>query len=103
MSDSPVLEEIAPGCIKVEGDLTFATVTALWKASQRLFTSAPTEITIDLSGIRRADSAGLALLVEWFRLARKHQRRLIFTNLPGQLLTMAKTYNLQPLLSGDHG
>ncbi len=103
MSDSPVLEEIAPGCIRVEGDLTFATVTALWKASQRLLTSAPTEITIDLSGIRRADSAGLALLVEWFRLARKHHRRLIFTNLPGQLLTMAKTYNLQLLLPGDHG
>lgn len=103
MSEPPTFEETAPGRISVRGDLTFATVTALWKASRRLLTSAPETITIDLAGIRRADSAGLALLVEWLRLARRQNKRLTLINLPSQLLTMAKTYDLTPLLLVDHG
>ncbi len=103
MSEIPSLKEIAPGRIRVSGDLTFATATALWKASRRLLTSIPGEITIDLAGIRRADSAGLALLVEWLRLAQRQNKRLTLTNLPNQLLAMAKTYNLNPLLPVHHG
>ncbi len=103
MSETPRLEEISPGHIKLCGDLTFATVAALQQASQRLLTRASGEITIDLSGIRRADSAGLALLVEWLRLAKKQNKRLTLINLPQQLLTMAKTYDLQRLLPIYHG
>lgn len=103
MSEIPVLEAIAPGRIRVSGDLTFATAAALWKASRRLLTRTPGEITIDLAGIRRADSAGLALLVEWLRLAQKQNKRLTLTNLPSQLLAMAKTYDLHALLPIHYG
>ncbi|XSG85642.1 MAG: STAS domain-containing protein [Methylohalobius sp. ZOD2] len=97
------LENTGPGQMKVEGDLIFATATALWKISQRRMAAADGDITIDLAGVRRADSAGLALLVEWLRLAQRQNRRIHFTHLPEQLLTMAKTYDLESLLPIAHG
>jgi phospholipid transport system transporter-binding protein len=96
-SKLPFFEEIAPGRLKLVGDLTFATCAACWKTSQRRFQQAQA-ITLDLSGVRRADSAGLALLVEWLRLAQKRSLRLEFVNFPPQLAAMAKAYHLEPLL-----
>lgn len=56
--------------IRVKGELTFDTVMPLWKESQSLFSSA---VTVDLSDVVRADSAGVALLCEFKR--RQHDVR----------------------------
>ncbi|GAB6067886.1 lipid asymmetry maintenance protein MlaB [Methylothermus subterraneus] len=97
------LEETAPGRLQIRGDLTFATAAAVWKTSRRLLAKADREITVDLSGVRRADSAGLALLVEWLRLAKKRKLHLTLANLPAQLQAMARAYNLENLLPIRHG
>jgi phospholipid transport system transporter-binding protein len=56
------------------------------------------EVHIDLAGVTRSDSAGLALLVEWLRLAETRDISLQFHNLPGQLREIARVSDLLPLL-----
>ncbi|WP_255210709.1 STAS domain-containing protein [Methylogaea oryzae] len=54
---------------------------------------------LDLSGVRRADSAGLALLVEWLAQANRLNRQLDFRHVPDQILRMAKVGGLEDILS----
>ncbi|MCX8048794.1 MAG: STAS domain-containing protein [Methylohalobius sp.] len=101
-SEAVSLHEIAPGHIRVNGELSFATTACLWRASKRLFAKIQGDVVIDLSGVPRADSAGLALLVEWLRQAKRQNKRLTLINFPKQVLAMAQAYGLDVLLS-DHG
>jgi ABC-type transporter Mla MlaB component len=51
------------GVLRIEGELTYANANARWTALVREFASAAESATeIDLSGVTRLDSAGLALL-----------------------------------------
>ena len=52
------------------------------------------DATVDLAAVERADSAGLALLVEWLRAARGRGARLRFDNVPAQLRAIAATSGL---------
>lgn len=92
------LQQTAPGHYTVRGELTFATVPQLWLDSRPQVLQAPGSLTIDLSGVSRADSAALSLLVEWVRLCTSRGLSLTFQHLPAHLATMARTYNLEPLL-----
>ncbi len=92
------MQETAPGHLTVEGELTFATVTELWKDSQPRLRRATDSLIIDLSGVSRADSAALGLLVEWCRLGAGSGLSLSFIHLPPRLRTMVSAYNLDPLL-----
>ncbi len=56
------------------------------------------EIHVDLAGVSRSDSSGLALLIEWIRLAGRHGSRIRFHNLPGQMMEIAKISDLLPIL-----
>ena len=56
--------------IRVSGELTFDTVMSLWQESRPLLSEA---VTVDLSDVTRADSAGVALLCEFKR--RQHDVR----------------------------
>ena len=95
---NPQLQQAAPGHYTVKGELTFATVPRLWLASRAEVLQASGSLTIDLSGVSRADSAALSLLVEWVRLCTARGLSLSFRHLPEHLETMARTYNLEPLL-----
>lgn len=93
----PRIEAAGDG-LRVEGDLTFATVTALLTASQPLFTRGSGDLCVDLAGVGRADSAGLALLIEWLRLARGGGRELKFRAVPVQMQAIAAASGLTDLL-----
>lgn len=81
----------------LRGELTFATVPALLTASAaRLPGSAA--LRIDLAGVQRADSAGLALLAEWLRGASARQQPITFTNAPDQLCNLARVSGLDQVL-----
>lgn len=68
--------------IKVAGPLTFATVPDLHSKSSNTINSLAQTLTIDLQDVSRTDSAGLALLVEWLKIAGAAVR---FVNVPVQL------------------
>ena len=57
------------------------------------------QLTVDLNGVTRADSAGLALLVEWLRESELAGNSINFVNVPAQLLSIARVCGLEEILS----
>ncbi len=100
MTDSRISQQ-DPQHFLVEGELNMVTVPTLLQAMASQFPASGSEAHIDLAGVTRSDSAGLALLVEWLRLAKTRNIRLQFHNLPPQLRDIARVSDLLPLLPLD--
>jgi phospholipid transport system transporter-binding protein len=73
----------------VKGELSFFSINKQSIESFDFLKSA-TEICIDLAQVTVADSAGLALLIELIKHSKQHDTKLVFKNLPEQLLTLAR-------------
>ena len=54
---------------------------------------------VDLSGVPLADSAGLALMLEWQARQRKRGRELTIINAPDDLMRLAKLSEADDLLN----
>jgi phospholipid transport system transporter-binding protein len=83
--------------ILVSGEMTFATVNAVLGEIQTLVTALPA-LNIDLADVTRSDSAGLALLVHWMRVAKTAKKPIVFHHIPGQMLAIASASGLDELL-----
>lgn len=70
--------------IHISGELDAANVPIRLHESKAYFASGH-DVVIDLAGVTRADSAGVALLLDWLRQARAAQVRLTFANAPTQM------------------
>jgi len=79
--------------LRVRGALTFATVESLRGPGADAL-AGRAESTVDLAAVERADSAGLALLIEWLRVAHRRGASVHFTNVPAQLRAIAATSGL---------
>jgi phospholipid transport system transporter-binding protein len=55
--------------------------------------------TVDLSRVTEADSAGLAVLVEWLATARKRGTQIYYEGIPSQLLALARISDLEDILT----
>ena len=93
----PAITAAGDGRFIVSGELTFATVAALQRESVRVF-AGNEELLVDLDDVAAADSAGLALLVDWTAAARQQGRHICFTNMPAQLLAIARVSGLDEVL-----
>lgn len=80
------------------GELDFAHVPAALEKVDRALAAGGGELTVDLAGVTRADSAGLALLLEVTRRARARERALSFTGMPVQLRKLAEFFGIADLL-----
>lgn len=89
------------GRICLEGNLVFSTVMDLLK-QERIFSKNHDSIIIDFSKVVHADSAGLALLLEWWREAKHANKKIIFDNLPKQLLKLAHLSRLDELFQSKN-
>jgi phospholipid transport system transporter-binding protein len=85
------------GVYRVVGSLVFATVGDALKQSAQIF-STEQQLAIDLSAVTSADSAGLALLIEWYRLAARGNKSIRFIGAPTQLRALAKISDIDALL-----
>lgn len=83
-----VISKQGEGHFRVEGDMTFATIGAQL-ATLFTFLVPAKRVTIDLGQVASADSAGLALLVEWKKIARSQKCQLALKNIPEQLHMLA--------------
>jgi len=90
--------QLTEGVVHVSGDLNAASVPALLDDSVALFQQAGEQLCVDLADITRADSSGLALLIDWMRSAKRHNQQLIFRRIPAQLLEMARVSGIESLL-----
>ena len=89
------------GSFAIRGPLDFDSVTGLLSQGEQQFGDG-TPLVIDLGEVTRANSAGLALLLEWLDRARGRQQAVRFLNLPGSLLEIAAFTNVINLLPIDH-
>lgn len=83
------------GRVMVSGPLTFDTVHTLLALPAAEGADA---LVVDLGGVPRADSAGLALMLEWLRQARTQGRALSFTRVPARLQDLIDVTGLSALL-----
>jgi len=97
MNEGCVIEETSPEHFILRGELSFTTVMGLLRDSAALLWRNPS-VTLDLAGVTRTDSAGLALLVEWIRIARQRGKSIRFCNIPEQLMAVAQVAGLGELL-----
>lgn len=94
------LREAGVGHFALAGELSFASAGIALKKTARMF-AARDEVVFDLAGIVRADSAGLALLLEWQRRAKEAGIKLRYVNLPPQLQAIARVVGVDDILSID--
>ncbi len=93
-----------PERLVVRGPLTFTTAAAAWRAGQRALEDCTgAAIEIDCSGIERADSAGLAVLVEWLAWGQRRQRQVRLLALPVTLVDIARISELEDLIQPPSG
>ena len=77
--------------------MSFVTTKRMLQASEEPFEQ-HTRIEVDLSGVERADSAGLALLLERITRANHAVCEIRFTHMPDRFLAIAKTTEVDNLL-----
>ncbi len=99
--ESAALAATGPGAFAVTGAVTFATAGALLEAGRTGF-AGQAPVAVNLKGVSRVDSAGLALLLEWLREARAGQRAMTFTGLPDKLLAIARLSGVDGLLTDGY-
>jgi phospholipid transport system transporter-binding protein len=92
------LEDRGDGRFAVSGEMTFDTAERILKESEGPF-EAHTQLEIDLSGVTKSDSAGLALLLEWVTWANHTVREIRFVGMPERIAAIAKTTEVERLLT----
>ena len=93
------LESLGAGRFRVSGVLDASTAREVLEQSEARFEQFK-ELDIDLGGVGESDSAGLALLIEWLRLARQGQKSLRFANVPAQIEALARISEVEDLIGG---
>ena len=83
--------------LQVSGELNFKNVPELVLKSQKYFKNS-VGLDVDLADVNRADSAGVALLIEWQRLAQKKNKSISFSNIPSQMMAIARLCGVDELL-----
>jgi phospholipid transport system transporter-binding protein len=94
------LESLGGGRFRVSGVLDATTVGELLKQSKDRFANLD-RLEVDLAGVSDGDSSGLALLIEWMRLAKDAKREIQFANMPGQIGALARISEVDELLSAS--
>jgi phospholipid transport system transporter-binding protein len=93
------VSEPSSGRIAVTGELTFASARDARQLGVLVLDSSRAEkIVIDCAGITRADSAGLAVLLDWLAWGRRKSRAVTLENLPPSLVAIAKISEVDELL-----
>lgn len=91
------LEKTSDGRFVAQGMLSFATARdALRMGEQTL--EPRQDAVVELSGLERVDSAGLAVLIEWFSWFQSADHQLTLEAVPRQLCDLARISELDELL-----
>ena len=83
--------------IYITGELSFTTVPVAYDQTKNCFNKGQ-DIQVNLNDVRRTDSAAMALILEWSRLAKTFNTRLKLNNIPDMLQKIASVSDLEELL-----
>ena len=98
MADQFTIAAATPDRLEAQGDLSYATAARALQAGLALIPHGGT-CTIDLSRVNEADSAGLAVLVEWLATARARKATVHYVGIPTQILAVAQISDLDDILT----
>jgi phospholipid transport system transporter-binding protein len=94
------ISEPSSGRIVISGELTFASARDARQLGLLVLDSSRAErIVIDCSAVTRADSAGLAVLLDWLAWGRRKSRPVSLENLPASLVAIARISEVDGLLA----
>jgi len=96
--DKAKIEALGSGRFRVSGVLNADTVTSVLPQSRERFQGLP-GVEVDFAAVTESDSSGLALLLEWLRLARKAGQKMHFDNVPEQVMALARISEVDDLLT----
>jgi phospholipid transport system transporter-binding protein len=82
---------------RLDGELCREQAPSLIREFLRLFNTQPKQV-FDLSAVKRVDSVGVALLLNWVRYARRRKVEIKFRNPPRQLAVIAQVCGVRALL-----
>ncbi len=91
------LQDQGEGRFALKGQMSFDTANRILKASEAVFAKHPS-LQVDMSGVEKADSAGLALLLEWKAQAAGRGATISYTDIPESLVEIARTSEVSDLL-----
>lgn len=94
----PTIERADGNHFVITGELNMHTVPDLASSAHSLLAGVAGDLSVDLSGVSRADSAALALLIDLQRLARRQQSTIRFQHLPEQLEQILRLSELHEIL-----
>lgn len=83
----------------VAGDLHFSNVMPLYEKSLQSILACP-ELVFDFSQLKSSDSSGLALIVEWIKLAKQQNKPIQFLHLSQDIMSIAKAAGLDSMFNG---
>ncbi len=92
-----VLEKTDANHYALQGALTVDTVMPIYQLGCEAIKHA-SHTEIDLQGVNASDSAGVALLIEWFRYAEQMHHKIYFSQLPVSMLAIAKVTGVISIL-----
>ena len=96
---SVAVSEKSAGRFVVTGELTFATARdARQLGMTALEASGEKTLVVDCKEVTRADSAGLAVLLDWLAWGRRNSRAVTLENLPDSLVAIARISEVDGLL-----
>ena len=82
------------GTFALSGQMTFQTVPLFLAHTNEWLQGDARTVTIDMQGVTLADSAGLALMLEWLQRARAAGREMVFTNIQDQVRDLIRVSGL---------
>jgi phospholipid transport system transporter-binding protein len=83
-------------CLHIQIPMTLANATRLLEGGRDFFVGG--QRIVDLADVKEADSSGLAVLLEWQRIARATGGEFSLTHVPECLRTLANLYDLDDVL-----
>jgi len=93
------LKDLGGGNFEVSGDMSFDTAERILRISQGAFRQHE-NVRVDMSAVEKADSAGLALLLEWMSWARQGLAKIDFVAIPASVLAIADAAELKDIVRG---
>jgi phospholipid transport system transporter-binding protein len=102
MSEAEALIEQVDGGFALSGKLTRENVAEIWTRGVEKFVG-QTRIDLNLAKVSICDTAGVAMLVDWLRVARVNGQELRFSGAPEQMLAIARVSDLVQLLDDPEG
>ena len=102
MSDGAAVVHLSAD-FRLSGDAVgFAQADALRRQGEVLIREQEGPLRVDLEGLDRANTLAVAVMLSWFRAARRLDKRIEFVNLSSEMRNIIRFSGLDTVLLAEH-